>query len=67
VTWFDETDPCHLLSVIKPDVHVNGSEYGENCIEAQIVKMHGGTLHLVPRIPSLSTTEIIAKIKSLKD
>jgi D-glycero-beta-D-manno-heptose 1-phosphate adenylyltransferase len=65
VTWFDETDPKQILSLIQPDVHVNGVEYGENCIEAEVVKRHGGRIHLVDRIPSLSTTEIINKIKSL--
>lgn len=65
VTWFDETDPCQLLLKIKPDVHVNGAEYGQNCIEADIVKSLGGRLHLVDRIPSLSTTSIIEKIQKL--
>ncbi len=65
VTWFDETDPRALLSKIKPDVHVNGAEYGENCIEADVVKANGGRLHLVRRIPSLSTSAIIEKIKAL--
>lgn len=63
VTWFDETDPCQLLSKIKPDVHVNGAEYGENCIEADTVKMHGGKLYIVPRIDGLATSHIIEKIK----
>jgi rfaE bifunctional protein nucleotidyltransferase chain/domain len=63
VTWFDETDPCLLLSKIKPDVHVNGAEYGAACIEAETVKTHGGRLHLVDRIPSLATSAIIEKIK----
>jgi len=31
VTSFEETDPCILLGKIKPHVHVNGAEYGENC------------------------------------
>ena len=30
---FDEPDPIAFLSEINPDVHVNGAEYGENCIE----------------------------------
>lgn len=63
VTWFDETDPRELLAKINPDVHVNGAEYGENCIEAEVVKKGGGRLHLVPRIPSLATTALIEKIK----
>ena len=67
VTWFDETDPRNILNIIKPDVHVNGVEYGENCIEADVVKKHGGKIHLVDLIPSLSTTQIINKIKALCD
>ncbi|MBX7066694.1 MAG: adenylyltransferase/cytidyltransferase family protein [Parachlamydiales bacterium] len=63
VTWFDETDPRAVLEKIKPDVHVNGAEYGADCIEAETVKTHGGKLHLVDRIPSLATSAIIEKIK----
>lgn len=63
LTWFEESDPCQLLEKIKPDVHVNGIEYGENCVEASIVKKHGGRLHLVERIPGLATSEIIETIR----
>ncbi len=66
VTWFEEVDPRALLNVIRPDVHVNGAEYGEDCIEAGVVKEHGGRLHLVPRIEGLSTSNVLKKIKSLK-
>lgn len=62
VTWFDETDPIRLLREIKPDVHVNGVEYGENCIEADVVKQHGGKVHIVNLVPGLSTTQIINKL-----
>ena len=65
VTWFEETDPRALLAKIKPDVHVNGAEYGENCLEAEVVKRGGGRLFLVKRIPSLSTSGIIEKIRAL--
>ncbi len=65
VTWFDETDPRRILSEIEPNVHVNGAEYGHDCIEASTVKEHGGTIHIVNLVPGLSTTEIIKKIKSL--
>lgn len=64
VTWFDETDPREFLSQIKPDVHVNGSEYGSECIESEVVKANGGRLHLVPRIPGLATSQIIEKIRA---
>lgn len=63
VTWFNEPDPRPILSLIKPDVHINGSEYGENCIEAEIVKNNGGRIHIVPLVPGLSTSAIIQKIK----
>lgn len=62
VTWFEETDPRELLQKICPDVHVNGAEYGENCIEADVVKSHGGRLHIVSLVPGLSTSQIIEKI-----
>lgn len=63
VTWFEETDPRELLAKIKPNVHVNGVEYGAKCIEAEVVSAGGGRLHLVDRIPSLATSAIIEKIK----
>lgn len=64
VTWFEETDPRELLAKIKPHVHVNGAEYGENCIEAETVKKHGGRMHIVPLVPGLSTSNILKKIGS---
>ena len=63
VTSFDEDDPRNILKIIKPDVHVNGEEYGLNCIEAEIVKKFGGRIHLVKKYFSLSTSKIIEKIK----
>ncbi len=65
VTWFDEPDPRALLSKIKPDVHVNGAEYGENCLESDIVKAHGGRIHIVQLVPGLSTSSIVERIKQL--
>ena len=62
VTTFEETDPRALLNKIKPHVHVNGAEYGANCIEAEVVKSHGGRLHIVELIPGLSTSVLIKKI-----
>ena len=65
VTWFNETTPIEFLRKIKPHVHVNGAEYGENCIEAQVLKELNTKLHLVPRIEGLATSDIIKKIQSL--
>ena len=63
VTWFEEDDPCEILRLIRPDVHVNGVEYGSNCVEADLVEEMGAELYLVERIPSLATSHIIEKIK----
>jgi D-glycero-beta-D-manno-heptose 1-phosphate adenylyltransferase len=63
VTWFEETDPRQLLAKIKPNVHVNGAEYGKNCIEAETVQTHGGRIHIVHLVPGLSTSNIIRKIQ----
>jgi rfaE bifunctional protein nucleotidyltransferase chain/domain len=62
VTWFDEADPRPLLSRIKPDVHVNGAEYGADCIEADTVRATGGRVHLVDRIPGLATSTLISNV-----
>jgi D-glycero-beta-D-manno-heptose 1-phosphate adenylyltransferase len=62
VTWFDETDPRTILARIKPDVHVNGAEYGVNCIEAEVVRSHGGKIHIVELVEGLPTSRIIKKI-----
>ncbi|MBI2575937.1 adenylyltransferase/cytidyltransferase family protein [Candidatus Woesearchaeota archaeon] len=62
ILLFGEKTPISFLEKIKPDVHVNGSEYGEACIEAPTVKKNNGKLHIVHRIPGYSTTGIIKKI-----
>jgi rfaE bifunctional protein nucleotidyltransferase chain/domain len=64
VSWFEETDPIAILSRIQPDVHVNGAEYGADCIEAATVRAFGGKIHLVDRIPGLATSAIIQKVRS---
>lgn len=62
-TWFNETDPRLLLQTIQPNVHVNGREYGPNCIEAEVVKDFGGKIHLVNLVSGLSTSMLIKKLQ----
>ena len=59
---FDEPDPIAFLSELHPDVHVNGAEYGEDCVEREVVLQNGGRLHLVDRIPNLSTSGIVSQM-----
>lgn len=62
-TIFNEVDCIKFIESIKPNIHVNGSEYGKNCIEAPTVKKYGGKIYIVDKIEGLSTSEIIKKIK----
>jgi D-beta-D-heptose 7-phosphate kinase/D-beta-D-heptose 1-phosphate adenosyltransferase len=61
---FDEPDPIAFLNELKPDVHVNGSEYGENCIESETVKCAGGRIHVVNRLPGLATSSLVERLQS---
>lgn len=59
---FNELVPMAFLEHVRPDVHVNGEEYGEECIEASTVRGLGGRLHVVNRIEGLSTSGLIEKL-----
>lgn len=59
VSWFDEPTPCEILKEIKPEVHINGAEYGNDCIEANVVKEGKGRIHLVPRLSNFSTSRMV--------
>jgi len=66
IVIFDEDDPRELLKVIKPNFHVK-SKTGFKGIEREVVESNGGKIVLIEDIPGISTTDIIKKIKSLKD
>lgn len=61
VFLFDELNPIAFINILKPDVHTNGIEYGENCIERDAVLSNGGKLYLLkdrpPLIPATALTE----------
>jgi rfaE bifunctional protein nucleotidyltransferase chain/domain len=63
ITIFDEPDCIKFIEAIKPDVHANGSDYGENCIEAETVRRHGGRLHIIKLHEGFSTSSLIKKIR----
>lgn len=63
VHLFEEATPIEFLEIVRPDVHVNGAEYGADCVEAPTVLAHGGRVHLVDRLPGLSTTELIERVR----
>jgi D-beta-D-heptose 7-phosphate kinase/D-beta-D-heptose 1-phosphate adenosyltransferase len=63
---FEEDAPMAFLEEVRPDVHVNGSEYGADCVEAPLVKKHGGVIHVVDKVAGLSTSGIVEKIRGLR-
>ena len=62
VVIFNEVNPLKILDKIKPDIHCNGADYGENCIEKDVVEKNGGKIHILKWVPGLSTSKIIKKI-----
>ncbi len=62
---FPEVEPMVWLEEVKPDVHVNGSEYGENCIEAETVQKNGGRVHIANLVSGFSTTDTIKKVNDV--
>ena len=58
--------PRDFLEKVRPDVHVNGYDYGKDCIESDILEKCGAKLHIANFVEGLSTTDIINKINSQK-
>jgi len=65
VVIFNEPDPRELLKVIKPNFHVK-SKSGFKGIERDVVEKNNGKIILIEDVPGISTTQIVAKIKSLE-
>lgn len=64
VTFFDEINPKKILSEIKPDIHCDGDDWGENCIERAVVEENGGKVYVLKSIrpAGASTSELVKKI-----
>lgn len=69
VTLINDPETAHvIIELVRPHVHVNGSEYGqpEQWVEYPTMCTYGVRGYVCQRRPALATTEIIAKIKSLQ-
>lgn len=65
VTIFDEDTPIEFLSLVKPDIHVKGSDYKpEDLEETPVVEANGGRVHILSLVPGHSTTNLVEKIKA---
>jgi rfaE bifunctional protein nucleotidyltransferase chain/domain len=64
IVIFDEPTAETLVSALRPEIYVKGSDYAEADLpEARIVRRYGGRVCLLPAIPGISTTALIARIR----
>lgn len=62
ILQFDELTPNKILSEIRPDIHCNGSDWGKDCIEKEIVEKEGGKIYVLKWNKGFSTTKLVKKI-----
>jgi rfaE bifunctional protein nucleotidyltransferase chain/domain len=66
VVIFNEDSPVALIEYLLPQVLVKGADWSEDEIAGgDIVRGLGGTVHRIPLVPGISTTEIIRRAASL--
>lgn len=64
VTIFPEDTPVEMLELIKPDIHVKGSDYKPSALaETPVVQKHGGQVHILNLVDGKSTTGLLKKIR----
>jgi rfaE bifunctional protein nucleotidyltransferase chain/domain len=64
VCLFDEINPKIILSVVRPAIHANGSDWGKNCIERATVERYGGRVAVIKLKLGYSTSNLIKKFKN---
>ena len=65
VVSFQKDTPEDLIRLVKPDVYVKGGDYTlETLPEAPLVQSLGGRVELLTYLPDLSTSDIIARVKT---
>jgi D-beta-D-heptose 7-phosphate kinase/D-beta-D-heptose 1-phosphate adenosyltransferase len=67
---FDELLPTAAIARLQPDVHCKGADYappdGKPIPEAALVASYGGRIEFLPLVPSLSTSDLIRRIRELE-
>jgi len=65
VTWFDEDTPIQRILACKPDHLVKGGDWSvDRIVGATQVAGWGGKVHSIPFRHDLSTTKLLAKIRT---
>jgi len=66
VVLFDETDAAALLTALRPDLHVKGTDYTEGSVpEREVVARLGGRTVIAGDPKDHSTTDIISRLREL--
>ena len=64
VAVFEEDTPINLITQIKPNVLVKGSDYTRaQVVGHEIVEAHGGEVLLVDILPGFSTTSLVNRAR----
>jgi bifunctional ADP-heptose synthase (sugar kinase/adenylyltransferase) len=62
IAIFHQPDSVVFVRAVKPDFHINDSDYGLDCIEREPVEEQGGRIVVVKKVRCRSTTDIIRAI-----
>ena len=66
VVLFDETDAAALLSALRPDLHVKGTDYTEGAVpEREVVARLGGRTAIAGDPKDHSTSDILSRVREL--
>jgi D-beta-D-heptose 7-phosphate kinase/D-beta-D-heptose 1-phosphate adenosyltransferase len=67
VIVFEEPTPEPAIARLQPDVHCKGADYapplGKPIPEAPLVASYGGRIEFLPLVPSLSTSDLVRRIR----
>lgn len=65
VVPLEDTTPCSLLDLLRPDVHTKGTDYTLDRIpEREVVERYGGRVELVGGPKNHSTTDMLRNLKT---
>jgi rfaE bifunctional protein nucleotidyltransferase chain/domain len=65
VTLFDESTPCRLIELVRPDVYVKGGDYDIDTLEeSRLVRSWGGRAQALAFVDGFSTTALVRRMRA---